>query len=343
MKGFPGIFILVCLATTSGVLADVDSVKDEVPQLETCTEKCAQGLIKPCQRGCRFYDISTWGVLEDNTATNLDLCKKTCDQAYDFSESENEGCKNGCDMAEEEYKNTLSKDSYSALMDDFMMNAAFNMFAMMDSMMMSGSDGNLVVASDQVIQINDGQDHQGIIIVSVLEPQSNTPFALDKQVVLNTEDGGEKVKTTLLNDRVETNVQTNVNHVPTWDDSGFYRYPRAYLHSIKEMDAKKNYWDKFSGRVRNWWSCFTRKAGLPEIVLFLFWVSLMLLLIMSCCINFNWKKPKSGTEGGLAVISISSNKGDDNEKKCSKYFAASVAHDKLIDVDDDVPLLININ
>lgn len=333
MKGFSGIFILIGIAAASRVSAVIeDSIKDEVPQLETCTEKCAQYIIKPCQRGCRFYDISTWGVLEANSATNIGLCKKTCDQAYGSSEVKNEGCKNGCDMAEEEYKNSLAQDSYSSLMDDFMMNAAYNMFAVMDNIMM-----NSFVSADQVIEITDGQDRQEIIIVSVLEPQSNTPFALDKQIVLNTEDGGEKIKTTLLNDRVETNVQTNVNHVPTWDDSGFYRYPRAYLHSMKEMDAKKNYWDKFTGRVRNWWSCFTRKAGLPEIVLFLFWTSLMLLLIMSCCVNFNWKKPKSGSEAGLAVINISNEK-----KKGSKYFAASVAQDKLPLIDDDEPL-ININ
>jgi len=341
MGGFPGIFILICCVATSAVSAAVqDDLKEEIPLvLETCTEKCANHFIKPCQRGCRFYDISTWGVLEANSATNLDLCKKTCDQAYDFSDSENEGCKKGCSMAEEEYKNTLAKESYSSLMDDFMMNAAYNMFAVMDNIMM-----NSLLSADEVIEISDGENHQEIIIVSVMEPmQSNTPFTLDKQLVLNTEDGGEKIKTTLLNDRVETNVQTNVNHVPTWDDSGFYRYPRAYLHTIKEMDAKKTYWDKLTGRVRNWWSCFTRKAGLPEIVLFLFWTSLMLLLIMSCCINFNWKRPKSGTEGGIAVINISrNNPGDDNNKKCSKYFAASVAQDKLPLIDDDEPL-ININ
>ena len=42
-----------------------------------------------------------------------------------------------------------------------------------------------------------------------MEPQSNTPFAMDKQIVLNTD--SDKPKTTLLNDRIETNVQTNVN------------------------------------------------------------------------------------------------------------------------------------
>jgi len=312
-------------------------IEEEVPQLETCSEKCASHFIKPCQRGCRFYDISTWGVVEASTETNLDLCKKTCDQAYEFSDNGNDACKTGCEMANQEYNEKINKD-HSTLMDEFMLSNMMNMFSVMDTIMSSFNED---ISEIQITEQGNNYQ-QGVIIVSVLEPQSNTPFTFeDGQIVLNTEDiinDEDKMKTTLLNERVETNVQTNVNRLPSWDDSGFYRYPRNEKF-MKEM-KQRSYWDKFTGRVRNWWGCFTRKAGLPEIVLFLFWTSLMLLLVMSCCVNFNWRKPKNTTDNRLAVINIDV---DDKKFNNSKYYQASVKTGDKIPLIDDDELLININ
>jgi len=64
---------------------------------------------------------------------------------------------------------------------------------------------------------------------------------------------------------------------------------------------------------------------------------------MSCCVNFNWRKPKNTTDNGLAVININV----DDKKKVnnnSKYYQASVkSGDKIPLIDDDDELLININ
>lgn len=322
---------------------DVDAAFDSVMgDSSQCKSMCSDSFplhtydkpsnLEACQRGCRLFAICEWVEDDDDFNNTLDACSDACTEAYNSTDGQQlSSCVIGCKSAvhpAEERKTKLEKEDphiqlvvgdpihspshlfFSSLMmdpvDDFfsqvsqhplMMSADNSMqrmmnyvgqFLQMDSLMSSlmGDDGT----SDE------------IIIISFNSPEINTQHPLEKQVKLNTDENPVHMKTT-LNDKVESNLQTNL-------------YGHDLMNLKYRSDGKGDLWfdyyddfDHFENPVardhlQEWWDCFTKKAGLPELTLLFFWLSTMILLIMCATMQFPSKndKNKLSISGDLAYI-----------------------------------------
>lgn len=331
------IFAVLAMTLAEGADEDVMHAFEEVMgQSSQCKNTCVQTYplhtydvpsnLEACDRGCRLFSICEWAEDDDNFNNTLTSCGNACAEAYS-ADQELLSCKLGCKSAllpAKERKTKLEKedphtrlvigDPFSSpshlFFSSLKMEPVDDMFSQIsrhpflkaaDDHMKNMLDiaFHLLNSRSPLTSLGD-KDSEEIVIISFQSPEINTQHPLGKQAILNTDGNNLHAKTTF--DHIESNLQTNL-------------YGRSFIDSIYEED-KDDEWAEFyddidhynnpavRDRLKDWWNCFTRKAGLPELVLLVFWISTMMLLLMCCAIQFPPKSAnkKLSIKGDLAYI-----------------------------------------
>nr|CAB3262653.1 uncharacterized protein LOC100181469 [Phallusia mammillata] len=340
---------IVCLnvmfiTTTQGSGIDVFFASPKICKKE-CSDKNVE-LSSACSKGCRLASISEWIVEPGNSTQLTQECFTACSEAYTKPDIL-DACHKGCQIFQTASKESLQAGPGNSLIEDnlngmFGSNNGFFDYA--DSMMNDFVNSALQSLSmfqsfmpdtvgTEIIEISDGTHHE-IFVIQHNQPEINTEHP-NKKLIINTESG--KPKST-EKENIETNLQTNANRPGAFGEFSLYRRNDESAPVDTGFDR---YWQKFH---KNWWTCFTKKQGLPELVFTLFWISTFVLLMLGCCIQFG-QKPQLSVNGDLAFIRDSEGKLPTYLKsypvpdgvEVSPYFYASV-----IDCKDKKPLLSTI-
>lgn len=338
------ILLLLCGLATCQNNDDFSAFDEILGNPSECQDQCQRSFplhtydqpssLEACNRGCRLFMICEWSNDDKDFNKTIKECSAACDEAYNKVEnkSESDSCKIGCKsavlpakqrknklIAEEphihqiissqsipslnhqdnifgsfgadpfdQFFSEMYKHPFMSASDNFMQNMMNYMNKLMSSDVMSSA----------LLSLGD-KDTDEVIIISFKSnlPEINTQHPLDKLIVHNTDGNRIHPKTTLVDRILESNLQTNLyeKHRPYTDDYWFSDYYDDFDHF--ENPSLEN-------EFKEWWNCFVKKAGLPELALFFFWMSTMILLVMCCAMQFPSKKSsdKLSIQGDLAYI-----------------------------------------
>ncbi|XP_078488341.1 uncharacterized protein LOC100181469 [Ciona intestinalis] len=334
-RGMGAMFVYSVLVVLFGCVNNVvlsgdafDTFMGETPD---CNKQCAANMdeaaVSACDRGCRLYTICEWMSVPVNLNSTLEECNLACDEAYSTDAT---ACKFGCSSAvpaAQKRQDMLSNqkqhielftgdlslndepsqdDSIFSQSDD-LFSQLFNHPAMqatdriMQSMMQSASDSmqffNSLMSSPsgtEIIDVNVGGKHQVFVIeYGRRNPEINTQYpGFNKQLMLNTDSIGSK---TTLDDRVESNLQTNAN-------MRSYFSPDLKIEGQFLTDDDEYYWSNVHTHT---WDCLMRKYGrygFPELALITFWMCTVCVLFILCVAQCTSKPKKLSINGDLAYI-----------------------------------------
>uniref|UniRef100_H2Y9J7 Uncharacterized protein n=1 Tax=Ciona savignyi TaxID=51511 RepID=H2Y9J7_CIOSA len=353
--------IVVLLLCVNDVVFSTKAFENLRREGTDCNEACIANMdessVSACKRGCRLFTICEWMTTPTNITSSLQECTSACDEAYPSDSSAcTFGCQSSVPSARKRQNMLVAAESNIKLVQpneeqtqdmlfpssDDLFNQLFNHPAVqatdriMQNMMQTASDSfqflNSFMSSPsgtEIIDINLGGRHEVFVIeYGRRKPEINTPFpGFNKHVMLTESD---EFKTT-LEDRVETNVQTNAN------------MPGFLSHELLiggQFLSDNDYWTPQD--IDTSWNCMSRKFWRyewPELVLILFWLCTVAILFMLCVAQCAQPQQQSihdepcikHVSGG--VPSYSSLYPNHHGKK-SQFYLASV-----VPSEDKVPLL----
>nr|XP_039261514.1 uncharacterized protein LOC120337704 [Styela clava] len=319
--------------TFDSILGKSDACKDECLRSFPLHTYDRPSNLEACDRGCRLFSICEWSIDDQDFNKTLVECTAACDEAYGQNENkfESESCKFGCKSAvlpAKQRQNKLDKEEPHihpvVISQSLSLNHQDNIFGsfgadpfdqffshMYQHPLMMASDNmmqnmlnymtklmNSDVMSSSMLSLGN-KDTDEVIIISFGSnlPEINTQHPLEKLIKHNTDGNKIHPKTTLVDRIIESNLQTNLyeKHHPYTNDYWFSDYYDDFDHFDNP---------NLETEFEEWWNCFVKKAGLPELALLFFWMSTMILLVMCCTMQFPSKKnsTKLSIHGDLAYI-----------------------------------------